>query len=61
MWETRVNLLGRISPWIPTAIFIGPPFRVAALSIGPVAFRLGLGVYAATTTILTFQALEGLE
>jgi hypothetical protein len=47
-----LNLLGRVNPWIPTAIFVGPPILVAALSIGPLAFQLGLGIYVAATTIL---------
>ena len=46
------NLLGRMNPWIPTAIFVGPPIVVAALSLGPLAFQLGLGIYVAATTIL---------
>ena len=47
-----LNLLGRVNPWIPTAIFVGPPIVLAALSLGPMAFRLGLCIYVASATIL---------
>ena len=50
--DRALNLLGRVNPWIPTAIFVGPPILVAALSLGPDAFRLGLGSYVAATSIL---------
>jgi hypothetical protein len=47
-----LDWLGRVNPWIPTAIFVGPPLIVAALSLGPDAFRLGLGMYVAASAIL---------
>jgi hypothetical protein len=47
-----LDWLGRINPWIPTAIFVGPPIVVAVLSLGPDAFRLGLGMYVAASAIL---------
>jgi hypothetical protein len=42
-----LDWLGRVNPWISTVIFVGPPLAVAALSLGPDAFRLGLGMYVA--------------
>jgi hypothetical protein len=50
--DRALNLLGRVNPWIPTAIFVGPPIIVAIFSLGPDAFRLGLGSYVAVTSIL---------
>jgi hypothetical protein len=50
--DRALNLLGCVNPWIPTAIFVGPPILMAALSLGPTAFRLGLGLYVAVATIL---------
>jgi hypothetical protein len=47
-----LDWLGRVNPWIPTAILVGPPLIVAALSLGPDAFRLGLGAYVAASAIL---------
>ena len=47
-----LDWLGRVTPWVPTAIFLSPPILVAALSLGPVAFRLGLGIYVAGAAIL---------
>jgi|SRR5688572_22262191 len=47
-----LNWLGRVNPWIPTAILVGPPLIVAALAFGPDAFRLGLGMYVAASAIL---------
>jgi hypothetical protein len=47
-----LNWLGHVNPWIPTAILIGPPLIVAALALGPDAFRLGLGMYVAASAIL---------
>lgn len=47
-----LDWLGRINPWISTVKFVGPPIVVAALSLGPDAFRLGLGSYVAASAIL---------
>ena len=47
-----LNWLSRVNPWISTAIFVGPPIAVAVLSLGPDAFRLGLGSYVAASAIL---------
>ena len=47
-----LDWLGRVNPWISTVIFVGPPLAVAALSLGPDAFRLGLGMYVAASAIL---------
>jgi hypothetical protein len=47
-----LDWLGRVNPWIPTAIFLGPPIFVAVLSLGPVAFRLGPGIYVVGAAIL---------
>lgn len=47
-----LDWLGRVNPWIPTAILVGPPIAVMVLSLGPEAFRLGLGMYVAASAIL---------
>lgn len=47
-----LDWLGRVNPWISTVIFVGPPVAVAVLSLGPDAFRLGLGSYVAASAIL---------
>jgi hypothetical protein len=47
-----LDWLGRVNPWTPTAIFVSPPLIVAALSLGPDAFRLGLGMYVTASAIL---------
>ena len=47
-----LNWLGRVNPWISTVIFVGPPLAVAVLSLGPDAFRLGLGGYVTASAIL---------
>lgn len=47
-----LDWLGRVNPWISTVIFVGPPIAVAVMSLGPDAFRLGLGTYVAASAIL---------
>jgi hypothetical protein len=47
-----LDWLGRVNPWIPTAILVGPPIAVMVLSLGPDAFRLGLGMYVTASAIL---------
>lgn len=47
-----LDWLGRVNPWIPTAILVGPPIAVMVLSLGPEAFRLGLGMYVTASAIL---------
>lgn len=54
-----LNWLGRANPWIPTIIFVGPPLLVAALSWGPDAFRLGLGMYVTASAILAAATSYG--
>jgi hypothetical protein len=50
--DSFLDWLGRVNPWIPTAILVSPPIAVMLLSLGPEAFRLGLGMYVAASAIL---------
>lgn len=48
------RVLGRMNPWIGSALFLGPVLAVYAFHLDPPALRIGLSLYIGVSLIFSF-------
>lgn len=53
------RLLARANPWIGTFVVLAPVYVIAALQLGPQAFRTAIGLYIALSLVLNFAMSYG--
>lgn len=53
------RLLAKVNPWVGTIVFLGPLLLLTALEVGPIEFRVAIGLYYSLASILNFAMSYG--